>query len=362
MAPQNTFASFAPGTFPGGAAAQDWSSASTPGYAPVSVGEASESQILERILRRFPQAAAAVVGPGDDAAVMAPSVGSFVVTSDMMIHGPDFRLAWTRPYELGWKAAVTNLADVYAMGARPTGLVVALAVSADIEVAALERMADGLADACARLAPGCGIVGGDLSVSDTFTVAITAFGDLEERPAVLRSGARPGDTVALAGAAGLAAHGIDLLFERGVDSAGLPSREAGDALRATREREIAAQLLPYPPLPAGLAASRAGASAMMDVSDGLALDASRIATASGVSIDFSAAAFADASDVQRALRGGEDHALLATFPPGAALPTEFRPIGAVLPARAEGAVSLDGAVLEGNLGWDPYTAWDGHNG
>ena len=109
------------------------------------------------------------------------------------MHGPDFRLAWSSGYDLGWKAAAVNLADIAAMGARPTALLVALAMPARPAPSFVERLADGLRDACAALAPGCAVVGGDLTVSDVLTIAVTALGDLEGRAPVLRHGARPGD-------------------------------------------------------------------------------------------------------------------------------------------------------------------------
>ncbi|MGN6501414.1 MAG: thiamine-phosphate kinase, partial [Pseudolysinimonas sp.] len=181
-----------------------------------TLGELGEAEALRRIFPRLPDAAAALVGPGDDAAVLAAPDGRFVVTTDTMVHGPDFRLAWSSPHDLGWKAAATNLSDVAAMGARPTGRVVALAAPADTPAELLEGLADGRRDACAELAPGCGVVGGDLAVSATLVIAVTAFGDLEGRDAVLRSGARPGDVVAVSGTLGVAAAGLALLFERGV--------------------------------------------------------------------------------------------------------------------------------------------------
>ena len=109
-----------------------------------------------------------------------PPDGRYVVTTDTMVHGPDFRLAWSTPHDLGWKAAATNLSDIAAMGARATALVVAVAAPPDTHVSLLEGLADGLRDACAALAPGCGVVGGDLSVSPALVIAVTAFGDLDE--------------------------------------------------------------------------------------------------------------------------------------------------------------------------------------
>jgi thiamine-monophosphate kinase len=323
-----------------------------------TVGSVHELAVLSRIFPLLPQADAALLGPGDDAAVIAAPDGRFVVTTDMMVHGPDFRLAWSTPHDLGWKAAATNLADVAAMGARPTALVVAIAATRDTPVTALEEIAAGLRDACAELAPGCGVVGGDMSVSDTFTLAITAFGDLESRAPVTRSGARVGDVIALCGDAGVAATGLRLLFSEAVDANGNPERSAAERLRREHPVAIDAQLAPRPPISSGVSAARAGATAMLDVSDGLALDARRIAEASGVTLDLHASLLG--TDPEAALRGGEDHALLATFGSIESLPTGFRPIGRV--TDGGGSVTLDGAPIAGVLGWDPYEGWNGRAG
>nr|WP_246140133.1 thiamine-phosphate kinase [Protaetiibacter larvae] len=312
--------------------------------------------MLGRIFPRLPDAASALLGPGDDAAVVAAPDGRFVVTTDTLVHGPDFRLAWSSAFQLGWKAAATNLADVAAMGARPTALVVALVAPASTPAVWLEQLADGLREACAALAPGCGVVGGDLSVSDTLTIAVTAFGELEGRAPVLRSRARPGDLVAVCGELGLAGEGIALLFARAVDDAGAPDAARAAALRPAFDRVLDAQLAPAPPIASGVAAALAGATAMLDVSDGLALDARRIAEASGVAVDLDAAAVGS----RMALTGGEDHALLATFPAGAALPSGFRVIGRVRAGAP--AVLVDGRAFDARGGWDPYADWDGRVG
>lgn len=328
-----------------------------------TLGSIGEAAALGRIIPRLPPAPAAELGPGDDAAVLRAPDGRYVVTTDTMVHGPDFRLAWSTPFELGWKAAATNLADVAAMGAVPTALVVALAAPTGTPVADLEAIADGLREACAALAPGCGVVGGDLSASPTLTIAVTAFGDLEGRAPVRRSGARPGDVVAVAGALGRAATGLALLFAQGVDAGGEPDADAAAALRTRAAGLLAAQLRPEPPIAAGPAAARAGATAMLDVSDGLAIDAARIAAASAVALDLDPAAVAAVAgagiDPRRALTGGEDHALLATFPPGAALPGGFAAIGRV----DEGSgLRIGGRPFDGRGGWDPYADWDGAAG
>lgn len=339
-----------------------------------SVGERAA---LARIFPRLPAAPNTVVRPGDDAAVLPAPDGRFVVTTDMMIHGPDFRLAWSTAHDLGVKAVASNFADVAAMGARPVSLVVALAVPPSTRVAWLELFADGLRDGVAALTPGCGVVGGDLSVSDTLTIVVTAFGDLEGRAPVLRSGARIGDVVAVAGVLGRAAAGVRLLFTEAVTSgdgstAPEPNAELARGLR-TRHPVVEAQLAPTPPLALGPVAADAGATAMLDISDGLLLDAGRIAEASGVGVDlFPAALASDVESVRGAhpslvsvardlvLTGGEDHSLLATFPADAVLPTGFRAIGVVTGGRA--VVTVGGEEYDEPGGWDPYRDWNGSVG
>ncbi|KAA9110793.1 thiamine-phosphate kinase [Microbacterium rhizomatis] len=324
-----------------------------------TVGELSEGTILRRILDRVGPSAA-VVGPGDDAAVLAVPDGRVVATTDTLVHGPDFRLAWSSAFDIGWKAAAVNLADVAAMGARPTALLVALAMPDDTRISFVAGLADGLRAACDELAPGCVVEGGDLTVSDTLTVAVTALGVLDGREPVLRSGAHPGDVVAIAGEMGVAARGLELLFTRFADSDGTPNAltseafaerlvETGDATAVTR------QLRPRPPIGMGPLASERGATAMMDVSDGLALDATRMADASGVTIDIDVRCLGP--DAARALSGGEDHALLATFPAGGELPEGFTRIGSVHD-RTHAPLLVDGDPFQGRGGWDPYRDWD----
>jgi thiamine-monophosphate kinase len=320
-----------------------------------TLGELGEAAVLQRIFPRLPDAPLALLGPGDDAAVVAAPDGRFVVTTDTMVHGPDFRLAWSTPHDLGWKAAATNLSDIAAMGATPTALVVAVTAPPETPVALLEGLADGFRDACAALSPGCGVVGGDLSVSATLMIAVTAFGDLGGRDAVRRSGARPGDVVAVSGALGLAADGLALLFERALDEEGAPDAHRAAELRREFPAEIEAQLAPRPPLADGVAAALAGATAMLDVSDGLAIDARRIARASGAALDLRAEAVGSPT----ALAGGEDHAMLATFPPGVELPGGFRPIGEV---RGGDGLLIDGRPYGERGGWDPYEDWNGQAG
>lgn len=332
------------------------------------LGDVGEGAALARIIPRLPRGAAERLGPGDDAAVLAASDGRVVLTTDVMVEGPDFRRAWSSPNDLGWKAAATNLADVAAMGAVPTGLLIALAAPGDTRVRDLEAVADGFAAALSALAPDCGVLGGDLTVSPVLMLAVTAAGSLEGRDPVRRDGARDGDVIAYAGRLGLAGAALSVLFAEGVDADGRPDAAVAARLRNGSERLLAAQLAPAPPVAAGPLAALAGARAMLDVSDGLLLDAGRIARASGAVLDLDRAALAPfAAEVQRAselgaaaaleavLIGGEDHGLLACFPATVALPSGFVALGSV--RAGDPAVLLDGAVPDVlRPGWDSFTA------
>ncbi|UOV99976.1 thiamine-phosphate kinase [Agrococcus sp. SCSIO52902] len=328
--------------------------------------EAGELEALRRILPLLPAGDTTELGPGDDAAVVRAPDGRVVVTTDTMLEGADFRLGWSTWHDLGWKAVATNLIDVAAMGARPTSLVVALAVPPSTHVSSLEDFARGLADAVASMAPGCGVVGGDLGTAPHATIAVTAFGDLGGRAPVLRSGAREGDAVWCVGGLGLAATGLRHLFAQALDAAAEPVRAAAERLRAGADgASIEAQLAPVSPIAAGTLLADLGATAMLDVSDGLALDAARVARASGVRIALEAVAVARAApgaSLEAALHGGEDHALLVALPAGVRPPAELgghavRRIGAVeaLAADERPGVTLDGAPLAPR-GWDPYRA------
>ncbi|MFJ2518975.1 thiamine-phosphate kinase [Cellulosimicrobium cellulans] len=343
---------------------------------PLLVRDVPEEALLARIFPLLPTAPTTLVGPGDDCAVVAAPDGRYVVSTDVLVEDRHFRRRWSSGYDVGWRAAVQNLADVVSMGARPAALVVSLVMPGDLPVDWVTGLARGLADACTPL--GAAVVGGDLSGGDQVVVAVTVHGDLEGRAPVLRSGARAGDVVALAGSLGRSAAGLALLD---ADRADLD-----DAL-------VVAHLRPDPPLAAGPAAADAGATAMMDVSDGLLRDAGRMARASGVVVDLELAALTTDRDRLRAaaaaldgasghgasghgasgvgdagadvadraegwvLSGGEDHALLATFPADADLPDGFRAIGRVRTVDGDGAgVRVDGRLAHRATGWDHFRA------
>ncbi len=320
-----------------------------------TVGELAEGEILARILAVVGEGSRAEVGPGDDAAVLAVPDGRVVLTTDTLVHGPDFRLAWSSGFDLGFKAAAVNLADVAAMGARPTALLVALALPDTLPAAFVDDLAHGFRAACDRMAPGCAIEGGDLTASDTLTIAVTAVGVLDGLAPVLRSGARAGDVVAVSGELGAAARGLAVLFDRFRSPDGTPTPVDAGILTDAEQRDLRAQLRPEPPIAHGAAAAAAGATAMMDVSDGLLLDATRLAEASRVTLAL------DGPFDDMALRGGEDHALLACFPAAALLPPGFERIGTVA-SRGAAPVTVAGRAPSGAGGWDPYRDWDAGRG
>ncbi len=344
------------------------------------VADLTEEQLLALIVPELPRGAATQVGPGDDAAVVAAPDGRFVVTTDVLVEDRHFRRVWSSGEDVGRRAAVQNLADVAAMGAVPTSLVVTLAVPAELDVAWVVGLARGLAAVCAPL--GVGVVGGDLSGSPLVVVSVAAHGDLQGRAPVLRSGARAGDVVAHAGTLGRSAAGLALLdldgglggpvteslsggVQGGVGQGGVGRAGSDDEAHV---RLVGTFLRPSAPLDAGPDAARAGATAMLDVSDGLLRDAGRLARASGVRLDLHADALAaDVADLAGAaavtggdawawvLGGGEDHGLLATFPADAPLPAPFRPVGRVAAREGdEPDVTLDGAAPTTAPGWDHF--------
>ena len=146
-----------------------------------TAADLGEFGLIELLATRFAQADNVILGPGDDAAVISAPSASVVATTDTLVDGPDFRTAWSSGYDLGWKAAAVNLADVAAMGAIPTALLVALAVPRDARLSFVSAMADGFREACDALAPGCAVVGGDLTVSELLMIAVTGWNRTEDR-------------------------------------------------------------------------------------------------------------------------------------------------------------------------------------
>ncbi|WP_184612442.1 thiamine-phosphate kinase [Sphaerisporangium krabiense] len=313
----------------------------------ITVADLGEFGIIARIVGRLPQTPAVLLGPGDDAALLRAPDGRVAVTTDLLLEGRHFRRDWSSPYDIGRKAAAQNLADIAAMGAVPTALVVGLGLPGDLPTAWLDGLTDGFGDECATV--GAGVAGGDIVRSERVVLGVTALGDLGGRPPVTRAGARPGQVLAVAGRIGHAAAGL-ALYEAG---------RAGEwpALAEAHRR-------PSPPYSCGPAAAALGATAMLDVSDGLLQDVGHIAAASGVRVEIDPAllpvddALADAAaelgedPLRWVLTGGEDHALAAVFPSEVAPPGEWRVVGRV----TEG----EGVQVRGRE--ETYGGWDHFRG
>ena len=274
-----------------------------------------------------------VLGPGDDAAVVTAPDGRVVVSTDLLVEGRHFRRDWSAAEDVGHKAAARAFADIAAMGAVPTALLVGFAAPATLELSWVDGLMTGLRGECAQV--DAAIVGGDVTAADQVTIALTALGNLEEREPVTLSGARVGDIVAVCGRLGWAAAGFAVL---------------GRGFRSPVQ-VVAAHRRPEPPYFEGPRAAELGATAMTDVSDGLVADLGHIADASGVRIDVRGSSVevpARLREVGSALNvdplvwvltGGDDYALAATFPARTELPEPWYAIGSV--AEGEG-VRVDG--------------------
>ena len=174
-----------------------------------TLGSTGEFGLIEAVTKGLSTGEDVLVGPGDDAAVMAVPDGRMVITTDLLVEGRHFRQDWSSAYDVGRKAAAQNLADIMAMGARPTALVVGFGAPADLPTAWALELNQGLVDECELVEVS--IVGGDTVQSDKIIVSVTAFGSLDGRRPVLRSGARPGDEVAYFGRLGWAEAGWTVL-------------------------------------------------------------------------------------------------------------------------------------------------------
>ena len=316
------------------------SSATPPFPADATLADAGEFGLISALTRIFEQGEHVLVGPGDDAAVLRVRTGHVVVSTDLMVEGRHFRRDWASAEDVGHRAAAQNLSDVNAMGGRAHSLTVGLAAPADLPVQWALDFARGFAEECALV--GASVVGGDLTRADEVVLAVTVMGSCAQSP-VLRSGAEPGDVVALCGRQGWAAGGLAVL---------------GRGFRSPRVL-VEAYRRPEPPYDAGQVAARAGATAMIDVSDGLLSDAGHLAEESGVTLDLHRAALEvpeplhavgsalGADPMRFVLGGGDDHALLATFPPGR-VPDGWTVVGEV---REGEGVTVDGAAYDGPTGW-----------
>ncbi len=327
--------------------------------------------VIAALAGRMPPGPLTSVGIGDDAAVVGAPSGSVVAAVDLLLEGRHFRRDWSSAYDIGVKAAARSLADIAAMGAVNTALLVALAVPGELPARWPLELADGLASEAARA--GAGIVGGDTARADSVLLSVTALGDLAGRRAgaPLRRQARRRD--------------------RGGGTARPFGGRAGAAVGRRRRRRgrrtavaglIAAHRRPSPPYAAGPEAAALGATAMIDVSDGLLADLGHVADASAVALDLDSSSLVTGGPLSEAaaflhsrkpdsyrtdpadspspialdwvLTGGEDHSLVATFPASSSIAsTVARHRATSGPARAPG-VTVDGAPHAGPAGWQHF--------
>jgi thiamine-monophosphate kinase len=316
------------------------------GTAGPTLGEVGEDGLLSVIFPLLPGGPGVLLGPGDDTALLATPGGSVLATTDAMVRGRDWLDQWSSGADVGVKTVAQNIADIAAMGGVPTGLLVTLIADPLTPLAWVRDFTVGLAQA-ARQA-GVPVLGGDLSSAPegVLVVSVTALGECEGRQPVRRSGAQAGDVLAVCGSLGHSAAGL-LLLQRGQS---LLAPDLADYHRR-----------PRPPFEQGPVAARGGATAMIDISDGLGRDAGRLARASGVSIELDDRQLADdAAQLRRVLNdgdawrcvaeGGEEHSLLACFPQAGELPEGWRKIGHVAPGSG---VLLRGRPVIGG-GWDHF--------
>ena len=311
-----------------------------------TAGEFGEFGLIGRITAGAGRGGAVVLGPGDDAAVVRLA-GDLAVSTDTMVEDVHFRQNWSSAEDVGHKAVAACVADAEAMGAVPVGVVVSLAMPAHTPVEWVDGFAAGVRAEAERA--GAPLLGGDLTSAPLIVITVTVLADQAGVAPVTRAGARPGDVVAFVGRLGWAAAGLAVLT-RGF-------RSPGSVVLAHRRPEV--------PYGEGRVAAEAGASSMIDVSDGLLADLGHIAQASAVRLELDSAAFEIAEPQQAVaaaigggdplvfqLTGGDDHALAATFAPEH-VPAGWRVIGRVV--DGEPAVLVDGVAPElDTAGWQHF--------
>lgn len=330
----------------------------------------TEDELIEVIRRLLAEDSPGVVmGLGDDAALveMGPHLG--ILTADMLVEGVHFDRGTVSATDLGYKALAVNVSDVAAMGGSPRFGLVSLGLPEDVEASWVVELYGGVRDAAGEYAMA--VVGGDTSRSERMVVSVAVTGEVARGGAVLRSGAKPGDRVVVTGALGASAGGLKILRAPPHDVAQAASSEWGRAL-------VHAHLRPVARVGEAQTLAQSGATAMMDVSDGLAKDLGRLCDSSGVgaavvlaglpvalSLKELADALPDVDPLTLALGGGEDYELLATLPPGAVRPaaaklaerfgTQLTDIGEIREGHGLMAVDSDGTErpLE-PTGWDHF--------
>lgn len=312
---------------------------------PGTVGEVGEFGLIDRIVSKLGTADVADVplGPGDDAAIVSAPSGSVVVSTDMLVEGRHFRRDWSSPEDIGRKAAAQNLMDIVAMGARPTALLVAIGMPADTPTEWVMSLTEGLREEAAL--QGVTVVGGDVVRSERVVISVTALGDLGDDKPLTRSGVSAGQVIAVKGRIGWASAGLSIL-SRGFRT----PRVLADAHRR-----------PEPPYGAAAEARRGGATALIDISDGLVADLGHLAEASGVVIDIDRSLLPIADPVREAaaafnvdpliwvLSGGDDHAVAAAFDADTVLPEGFVVVAKALSLEDAPDVPKPMAIVNGKV-------------
>jgi len=246
-----------------------------------------------------------LVGPGDDAAVVRPGSGELVLTTDAMVDGVHFLTDRTTPRDLGYKAIAVTVSDIAAMAGSPRFALCALTLTEAVDAAWVVELAGGMRECCDEFA--LSLVGGNLSRGRELSIVVSMTGEIGPGRAVRRSGARPGDRIVVTGSLGGAAAGVRVASQRSWTD------DERDALRRS--------MRPVPRVGEAAILAAGGATSMMDVSDGLALDLSRLCAASevGARIEVARLPVHPAATVAEALGGGEDYELLTTLPGGDAV-------------------------------------------
>ncbi len=302
-------------------------------------GNDGELAAIETIRRGLPGPPAGETWIGDDAAVVVPPTGRhLLLAADAVVEGVHFDLDLVDAADVGWKVLAVNVSDIAAMGGRPLhALVTVVGASADM----IEGLVRGLAEAAA--AYECAVVGGDLSSGPRLVVSVALTGSTGDRGAVLRSGARPGDALFVTGPLGSSAAGLRILRSRkgrgGTEPAG--PEPAPEALTAAYRRPVAR-------MAEGLAAAASGATAMIDVSDGLGIDLDRLATASGVGVLLDVCPIAEGATREEALAGGEDYELVFAAPYPDEVVRAFGAMGLRRPIRIGACVADPAARIIGD--------------
>jgi len=282
----------------------------------VTVGELGEHPLLARILARLPRPSPSILlGPGDDAAVLAPVRNErLVVTTDAVVEGVHFTRAFSSAADIGHKALAVNLSDLAAMGATPHWALLSLVLPDSTLVDDIERLVEALGALAGH--HQVSVVGGNITRTDgPLVVDVTAGGSVAPRRWLTRSGARAGDDVWVSGSIGGAAAGLEML------RAGIGEQGSGTGECVARHRR------PEPRVRLGVAIARArAATAAMDLSDGLADALQQVGASSSVGVRIDAEslpidpgarawwASRGIDPVVAALAGGDDYELLVTAP------------------------------------------------